>query len=121
MKRKWIIGGAIVVVAAIWLMSSFNESLTAYVSFDEAKQKDRRVQVIGSIIRDGVRYDTDSLQLVFDVENDDGQIMTVVYSGTMPGNFDQATKIVCKGKYTDGRFVADELLLKCPSRYQGES
>jgi cytochrome c-type biogenesis protein CcmE len=121
LKRKWIIGGAIIVVAAIWLVSSFSESLTAYVSFDEAKQRDRRVQVIGSIIRNDVRYDTDSLQLVFDVKDDDGETMTVVYSGTMPGNFDQATKVVCKGKYTDGRFVADELLLKCPSKYQGES
>lgn len=121
MKRKWIIGGAIVVAAAIWLMSSFSESLTAYVSFDEAKQKDRRVQVIGSIIKNDVRYDTDSLQLVFDVQDDAGTIMTVVYAGAMPGNFDQATKVVCKGKYTDGRFVADNLLLKCPSKYQGES
>lgn len=121
MKKKWIAGAVIIVLAAIWVFSSFNDSLTAYVSFDQAKARDKRVQVIGTIDKNNVSYNSDSLQLVFRVVDDKGEDMTVVYSGTMPGNFDQATKVVCKGKYVDGRFEADELLLKCPSKYQGES
>ena len=121
MKKKWIIGAIIIVLAGVWVFSSFNDSLTAYVSFDEAKKYDRRVQVVGTIIRDDVSYDSDSLQLVFNIKDEKGEMLPVVYTGTMPGNFDQATKIVCKGKYTDGRFHADKLLLKCPSKYQGES
>ncbi len=121
MRVRWIIGGVIVLSAAIWAFSSFNTSLTAYVSFAEAKERDNRVQIIGKVTHDDVRYDTDSLLLVFDMLNDEGDMITVVYAGSMPGNFDQATKVVCKGQYRDGRFQADELLLKCPSKYEGES
>jgi len=120
-KRKWIVGAVIIVLAAVWLFSSFNDSLTAYVSFDEAKSRDKRVQVIGTIVKEDVNYDSDSLRLVFRMLDDGGDDLTVVYAGSMPGNFDQATTVVCKGKYVDGRFEADELLLKCPSKYQGES
>lgn len=105
----------------MWVFSSFNDSLTAYVSFAEAKERDKRVQVIGTIVKDEVSYNSDSLQLVFRVLDEDGEDMTVVYAGSMPGNFDQAETVVCKGKYVNGRFEADELLLKCPSKYQGES
>jgi len=39
----------------------------------------------------------------------------------VPGNFDQATSVVLKGKPdNDGRFVAEQMLVKCPSKYQGE-
>ena len=37
-----------------------------------------------------------------------------------PGNFDQATEIVCKGQYKAGKFHASELLVKCPSKYMEE-
>ncbi len=121
MKRKLIVGAVIVILAAVWIFSSLNDTLTPYISFDEAKQRDQRVQVIGSILKDDVYFDRDSLQLVFKVEDENHQQLTVVYSGSMPGNFDQAETIVCMGKYKDGRFHADELLLKCPSKYEGDS
>jgi cytochrome c-type biogenesis protein CcmE len=46
--------------------------------------------------------------------------MPVFFYGVVPGNFDQATSVVLKGKTTDGVFVADQMLVKCPSKYQGE-
>jgi cytochrome c-type biogenesis protein CcmE len=42
----------------------------------------------------------------------------VIYDGTKPGNFDQATSVVCVGKYETDAFYADKLLIKCPSKYQ---
>jgi len=120
-KRRLIIGAVIVILAAIWLFSSLDDSLTPYISFEEAKQRGQRVQVMGSIVKEAVRYDTDSLQLIFKVEDEEHEQLTVVYAGSMPGNFDQAKSVVCRGAYRDGRFHADELLLKCPSKYQGDS
>ena len=38
----------------------------------------------------------------------------------VPGNFDQATSVVAKGISNENEFVADKLLVKCPSKYQGE-
>jgi cytochrome c-type biogenesis protein CcmE len=37
-----------------------------------------------------------------------------------PGNFEQATSVVLKGKTEGDRFVADQMLVKCPSKYQGD-
>ena len=121
MKRKLIAGGVVVVLAVIWLLSSLNDSLTPYVSFEDAMGRDHRVQVIGSVVRDAVFYDSDSLRLVFQIENESGERLRVIYAGSIPANLDQATKVVCIGVYRDGAFQADELLLKCPSKYQGDS
>jgi cytochrome c-type biogenesis protein CcmE len=46
--------------------------------------------------------------------------MPVHYYGVVPGNFEQATSVVLKGKSTEGVFVAEQMLVKCPSKYQGE-
>ena len=53
-------------------------------------------------------------------EFEDGQSVTysqVLY--LMPGNFDQAKSVVLKGKTENGVFVAEQMLVKCPSKYQG--
>lgn len=124
MRSKWIVGAVIIIAAAILVFTSFSKSLTPYVSFAEAQETDKRVQVIGEVLKDRVQYDADSLRLVFDLidaEHESDTPMTVVYAGAMPGNFDQAERIVCKGQFRDGVFHADELLLKCPSKYEGES
>ncbi|MDH4223841.1 MAG: cytochrome c maturation protein CcmE [candidate division Zixibacteria bacterium] len=39
--------------------------------------------------------------------------------GVKPANFEQATSIVVIGMYRDGIFIADQVLVKCPSKYQG--
>ncbi len=45
--------------------------------------------------------------------------MPVLYAGVKPGNFEEATEIVAVGSYSDGAFHAEQLLVKCPSKYQG--
>ena len=59
--------------------------------------------------------------LAFNLKDDKGEVMPVVYHGVIPGNFDQATMVVAIGRYQDGRFQAEELLVKCPSKYQAEA
>jgi cytochrome c-type biogenesis protein CcmE len=51
--------------------------------------------------------------------NDTGETMTVHYSGVKPGNFEEAVQIVAIGSYQEGVFEAEQLLVKCPSKYQG--
>jgi cytochrome c-type biogenesis protein CcmE len=45
--------------------------------------------------------------------------MTVHYNGVKPGNFEEAVQIVAVGTYHQGVFEAEQLLVKCPSKYQG--
>ncbi len=123
MKAKYIIGAVIIVAFAIWGMSSFLNQTIKYVSIKDVPGTSRTVQVMGKIDFDTVVFDTDSARLVFEItdleHNDANTRLKVVYTGMVPGNFDQATSVVAKGKYINGALVADQLLIKCPSKYQG--
>ena len=119
MKIKLILAAVIVVSVAVWGFSSFTKSMTSYVDFAEAQKRNSRVQVMGEVDHDKVFYDVDKQVLEFPITDESGVTMTVRYSGTMPGNFAEATHAVCVGKYDGSKFEAEQLLIKCPSKYQG--
>lgn len=119
MKTKYLIGIPIIVAFAIFGALSFRRTLTPYVSFEEAQESGATVQVIGEVALSQVRYDTDSHLLSFPLQDEKGNRMLVQYSGTKPGNFEQADQVVVIGRYENGIFSADQLLVKCPSKYQG--
>jgi cytochrome c-type biogenesis protein CcmE len=51
------------------------------------------------------------------MKNEDGDVMPVTFTGSKPGNFDQAEKVVVIGRYHEGVFQASQILVKCPSKY----
>lgn len=119
-KKSYIIGAAVVVLAMIMAMYSFKSTLTTYVSVSEAKVSRRPVQVAGIVVNGSKRYDLQSNRLMFTLREDSGDEMVVEYDGHKPANFDDVTKIVSTGKYNSKRqiFVAKELLVKCPTKYE---
>ncbi len=126
MKAKYIIGSVVIVVFVVWGATSFLKTTIQYVPIDEARQASRTVQVMGKIDFDQVVFNTDDARLEFAVYDADAEnkntaaSMKVVYYGVVPGNFHQATSVVLKGKSNGEEFVADQMLVKCPSKYQGE-
>ena len=126
MKAKYIIGGLIIVVFMIWGASAFFQTTIQYVTIDQARTANKTVQVMGKIDFDNVNYNTEDSRLefaIYDAESEsktDAETINVVYYGVVPGNFDQATSVVLKGKSENDVFVADQMLVKCPSKYQGE-
>ncbi len=123
MKAKYIIGSIVIVLFLAWGTSAFFKTTIQYVTLDVARTSDRTVQVMGAIDFDQVNYNTADQCLEFAVFNEEDPSvpsLSVVYYGVVPGNFDQATSVVLKGKAEDGVFVADQMLVKCPSKYQGE-
>ena len=119
MKSKYIIGALIIVSFIVWAGVSFNKTLTPYVSIEEAKSREATVQVKGKRVDEG-NFDIEKNMFVFRLADEKGQQIEVIYDGAKPGNFDQATEIVCVGQYKDGKFIAKELLVKCPSKYMEE-
>ncbi|MCP4567393.1 MAG: cytochrome c maturation protein CcmE [FCB group bacterium] len=123
MKAKYIIGIIIIGLFSVWGASSFMSTTILYVSIDEVAKTEGTVQLMGKIDFDAVNYDAENSRLVFEVvgleEHTADDRLTIVYTGVVPGNFDQATSVVAKGHYEDGVFLADQLLVKCPSKYQG--
>jgi len=125
-KAKYIIGGIIIVVFVVWGATAFLKTTIQYVPLETAMNSDKVVQVLGKIDFDQVSYNAEESRLefaVYDAEAVDeaaAKRMKVVYYGVVPGNFDQATSVVLKGKSENDMFVADQMLVKCPSKYQGE-
>lgn len=119
MRSKYIIGAVIIIGFTIWAAVSFNASLTPYVSISEAKQANKIVQVKGERLDNGY-FDINTNKFTFKIRGGNGDVLTVVYDGAKPGNFDQASHVVCVGRYGNGVFHAKELLVKCPSKYQPE-
>ena len=96
-------------------------AMVAYASIPEAMAEPRSVQVFGYLYSKGA-YD-DQGRWTFDIQGENGDVMTVVYPRPKPGNFEQAISVVAIGRYDQPSraFVADQLLVKCPSKYQEQA
>jgi cytochrome c-type biogenesis protein CcmE len=79
------------------------------------------VQVNGTLADKQYVMKQQEQYLSFRLKDDKGEVLPVEYRGVIPGNFDQAVSIVAIGRYKDGKFAADQLLVKCPSKYQAEA
>lgn len=134
------------VVFLIWTATA--ASAEYFLTIDELNAKgtdiiDEPVRVSGAVIGDSIQYDAQSLTLSFEVahvpadnlavETEGGLAealhqavidpararMKVVYVGPKPDLLrDEAQAIMTGHLGTDGVFYANELLLKCPTRYE---
>jgi cytochrome c-type biogenesis protein CcmE len=118
-KAYWIAAGLAVVFLAVGL-TSFKATLTPYVSFDVAQKTSGSVQVMGKLSPGTDRYDSASQELTFSIVDEHGRSLPVSYRGIKPANFKDALSIVAIGRYEQGALHAERLLVKCPSKYQGQ-
>lgn len=118
MKAKIIATAAALVGFVALGATAFKQSLTPYVSFKEAQRSRGVVQVSGEVDKSRTTFDSERGVLTFYVKDHEGTVMQVEYRGTKPGNFEQASKVVCIGRCDGAVFRAEKLLLKCPSKYQ---
>ena len=121
MNAKVLAAIALFVVAAIVGVASFRKSVTPYISFHEARRAPGLVQVNGVLADKQYVLKQAEQYLSFRLRDQKGEVLPVEYRGVIPGNFDQATSIVAIGRYQGGRFEAEQLLVKCPSKYQAEA
>jgi cytochrome c-type biogenesis protein CcmE len=112
---------ALLAVAAVIGVTSFKKSVTPYITFAEARQSSGMVQVNGVLADKNYVARQEEQYLEFKLRDDQDHVMNVVYRGVIPGNFDQATSIVAIGRYKGDHFEAEQLLVKCPSKYQAEA
>jgi len=119
-RRIWYAAGAVLVVAFLaYGTTSFKSNLTPYVSFEEASRSPGKVQVAGGLVENSTKYVDETEQLRFTMVEEGGDTLTVLYEGVKPGNFEEAVQIVAVGRHKEGVFYAEQLLVKCPSKYQG--
>lgn len=134
------------VVFLIW--SSTAATSEYFLTVDELNAKgadviDRNLRVSGAVIGDTIQYDPQTLTLSFEVAHvpgdqavlkDEGGLaqalhqavidptrsrIKIVYIGPKPDLLRHEAQAIVTGKLgEDGVFHADELLLKCPTKYE---
>jgi cytochrome c-type biogenesis protein CcmE len=118
---KMIIGIVVIVIALIFGAMTFIESNIEYMDFAKAEQLNKKVQVKGKWVADKeTQFIASTSQFSFYMVDDNNKECKVILDGGKPNNFEIATEIVAKGRFKDGYFHANEVLTKCPSKYEGD-
>ena len=118
MKRRHLILLLILVLFAGYAVWQFTSAVTPYVSIAQAQSAKSTVQVKGLLDLGARNPHMENGFFVFGLQDEEGSSFEVRYKGSEPDNFAQAYHIVAIGKYQDGAFYADKLLIKCPSKYE---
>lgn len=126
MKKRYLIGGGIIILAVAYLiMISLNSSVSYYLTVSElmdksSELKNTKVRVIGKIVDDSIQWNAEDLELEFEI-SEGGQTLPVVYNGAKPAGFEPSSDILVEGKYRpDQAFSANQLIMRCPSKYEPE-
>lgn len=128
MKTPHIIG-IVVIVAAIAIIIATAGDASSYVNFDQARQmalagNKSSIHVVGELKKDsngtivGLEDSEDHLSFSFLLVDDNQHEQKVYYNEPMPPDFLRSEKVVVIGAYRNDVFVAEKILLKCPSKYQ---
>ncbi|NGP88575.1 cytochrome c maturation protein CcmE domain-containing protein [Fodinibius halophilus] len=117
MKPKLIIGIIAIVGFTSLLMYNFGNSISTYVNFEQASGMEG-AHVVGTLDKSkDYGFSMKSKQLSFYMKDEAGNVRRVIYPKTKPNNFEEADKLVVIGKMENGVFYANEMLMKCPSKY----
>jgi cytochrome c-type biogenesis protein CcmE len=121
---KFLIGGVVVVVViGVLIATSFSGSTSDYLTISEVRalgrDQNRNSRVAGAIVPDSVEWNTRELHLTFEIEDETGTL-PISYYGPQPDMLVDAVEAVVVGQYDveEQVFAAEELLMKCPSKYE---
>ena len=126
MKKRYLIGGAIVVLAVGYLLyMSFGSAVTYYVTVSELLEKgsepyDMDIRVRGTVVDGSIEWNAEEVELKFTLAEGDATL-PVIYKDARPDGFKAGVDILVEGRYhSDGIFRASTILTKCPSKYEPE-
>ena len=91
-----------------------------------AEGNNKKIHVVGQLKKDGdgnitgLQTSDDMLSVSFLMIDNDSTEQKVYYNEPMPLDLQRSEKVVVIGSYRENIFVADKILLKCPSKYQEE-
>lgn len=117
MKPKILLGVIAIVGFTSLLMYNFGNSISTYTNFEQASSTDN-VHVVGKWVETKpFGFVRQQQQFQFFMEDEAGNVRKVIYPKPKPNNFEEAEKLVVIGSVRGDIFYADEMLMKCPSKY----
>lgn len=117
MRPKLIVGIIAIVGFTSLLMYNFGNSISTYVNFEQASDM-KGAHVVGTW-DDSKDYgfSMETKQFTFYMKDEAGNVRRVVFPNPKPNNFEQADRLVVIGEMQNGVFYANDMLMKCPSKY----
>ncbi|MFC1583804.1 cytochrome c maturation protein CcmE [Candidatus Neomarinimicrobiota bacterium] len=117
----------IAVIAAItfgWIVIGTGEEEVPYVSITELLKKEgtwkqNRFRLGGLVEIGSIAYSPDRLSVDFFMAQGEDRLL-VHYTGLTPDMFKDEAEVIIEGEYSNGVFLADNLMTKCASRYEVE-
>lgn len=123
MKPKVIVGVIAIVGFTSLLFYNFGNSISTYVTFSQAANMTHSndVHVVGTWDQSKpAAFSYANKTFTFYMKDLKGEERKVVYSRPEPNNFKEAKKLVVIGELRDNIFYANEMLMKCPSKYNAD-
>ncbi len=120
MKKSHIIA-LLAIGGLIAFIISTSASYSTYETFSTAySNSGKNFQVVGLLSLDKpLHYDPekDANYFTFYMKDNNGEESKVVYRGPKPQDFERSEQIVLTGRMGEEEFLAEKILLKCPSKY----
>ena len=120
----------VIIAAAVGIIISTMSDASTYSTFSIARQQaaagnPAKVHVVGTLPRDadkrpvGLEYDpvVNPNYFAFTLVDTLQVAQRVVYNSPKPQDFDASEQVVITGNMRGQVFMADKILLKCPSKY----
>ncbi len=131
MKKSHILGIVVIALAVMVIISTAGDA-SSYVTFKEAKElaesgKDKKIHVVGKLKKDengdvvGIETGEDKQSFSFLMVDEKEAVQKVYFLNTMPADFLRSEQVVVVGSYKEDAFLAEKILMKCPSKYQEET
>ncbi|MGM0943811.1 MAG: cytochrome c maturation protein CcmE [Bacteroidota bacterium] len=129
MKKGHLVGIGIIAIAIVIIMTSIGDA-SSYESFDTAMEmkkngNDKSIHVVGQLKKDdtgevvGINVREDKTSFTFVLVDNEGTEQEVFYNEPVPADFTRSESVVVIGQFkTEEIFIADKILMKCPSKYQ---
>ena len=117
----------VVIAAAIAIFAGAYADSSTYADFATAKKNiGDEFHIVGRLNKQKpMLYEPlkDANHFEFYLVDSLGNEAKVIYSDPKPTDFDRSDKVVVIGNYkkADGDFIANKILLKCPSKYEAEN
>jgi len=122
MKKTQIIGLVVIGLCIAILIIVLGQTPSNVPFRLAALHPDHSSQVAGVWVKErGIEYDPkkDPNYFAFYMKDDSGTVKKVIYRDEKPFDFERADRVVIKGKCEGDDFDATEMLMKCPSKYNG--
>lgn len=114
-----LVSGLVALGAVVGLGMVFVNSASPYATVALAKEaKGGSVHVVGKIVPGTISQNSLKQTLQFELVDETGK-MQVAYKGVPMANLETAERVVVVGQCDAGIFNSEKMLVKCPSKYEG--